>query len=609
MSQEPKPSPLRWLWRQLSSADTRSLGLFRIGFGVLLLTDLFDRIGGRNFVAFFTNDGLLPNHYALFRPPAPGIWGLLFGFSTQGEMAVAFTVIAGVYVLYLVGWRTRLMQVLALLCLESVNWRFLLPQHGGNVVMNILAVWTLFLPLGERFSLDALIRSLRAHPEADVQALQQRAFVVAPTRHQSLAVFGLTLNFFFIYLFNAAFKVGPAWLDGTAVHYVLWIDRMATPFAGWLRQHEPFFFSPMATWGALLMEWTLVVSIISPWKQRITRGLVPLVVVALHGGISSMLTLGPFSYSMMCFSLTMPLEPQWAWVQAKLKRPRFAATVRVDPRSPTTWLLARVLARLDWLGHLSFVRGDGALEVERSGQKKTGLGAWAWAVQALPFGVLFALPLQVPVLADGVRALIRLWARWAREGGVGLPGAQAPRGPLTQKLALAPRLVWPALVLVAVLSQLWMESMRRVLPPSMQLVNRPQLLTWVIETFQIPQGWSMFAPDPIRDDHRLVIDATLTDGTHVDPLTGQPPDFEPWKHGPWGFDQHWGEMHGRMHQWGVHFRNFKDYLYRLPALEGWPAEQRIVALEVWDVGAKAPLPGSLEHTEPFKRKLFDQNVP
>jgi hypothetical protein len=46
--------------------DHRSLGLGRIGLGLLLLHNLWRRVPGLG--AFYTNDGVLPNHTVLWRP-------------------------------------------------------------------------------------------------------------------------------------------------------------------------------------------------------------------------------------------------------------------------------------------------------------------------------------------------------------------------------------------------------------------------------------------------------------------------------------------------------------------------------------------------------------
>ncbi|MBX7097442.1 MAG: hypothetical protein K1X89_07010 [Myxococcaceae bacterium] len=608
-AQEHRPSlaaRARWLWRKTATADLRTLALFRIALGTLLLTDLYDRAGGKNLVAFFTNQGLLTNHWALFRPIAPGQWSLLFGLSTETEVRLAFTLIACIYVLFLVGWRTRLMAVLVVLAEESVNWRFLLPQHGGNVVMNILVVWAVFLPLGERWSLDALLRSLRRFPESSVEALNARAFVPKPLQSVSLATLGLSLNFAFIYFFNAANKNGRLWGTGQAVHYVLWVDRMSTAFAAWLRMHEPFWFSPVATYSALIMEWSLPFLILSPVRQFKTRPVVIAFIIALHGGISLMLTLGPFSYSMMAFSMSMPLAAHWAFLEGRLRRPDLATAVRVDFAHPRARLLARVLARLDGLGHLRFEQGAAGkpFSVLQGGQEQVGLAAWAACARALPLGVVLAVPFRVPFLADLARAVVKFVAGFLLESPAVVPETAPAGGPLSRRLRFLPRVALPSVIVVAMLTQLAMESM----PPGYKLTWRPQFLTSVVEYLQILQGWSMFAPNPLTDDHRLVVDATLADGTHVDPLTHQPPDFEPYLHGPWGFDQGWGEMHGRMRNWPDHWRNFRDYLMRIPTLEGWPENQRIVALEVWDVAANNPVPGSTEHTDVVKKKLFDQSL-
>ena len=54
--------------------------------GLLCIGNLIDRFSGKDAVAFYTNDGLLTNHYSLFAPVAARIWSPLFGFSTLNEM-------------------------------------------------------------------------------------------------------------------------------------------------------------------------------------------------------------------------------------------------------------------------------------------------------------------------------------------------------------------------------------------------------------------------------------------------------------------------------------------------------------------------------------------
>jgi hypothetical protein len=591
----------RWL-----TVDSRTLGVFRIYFGLLLLSNLWDRTNGFNLISFYTNDGVLPNHWALFRPPAAGYWSPMLGFSTAGEVRLIVGLMALVYFLYTIGWKTRWMQVLALLCYESINLRFLLIQHGGNVVMNIVLVWTVFLPLGDRFSVDSVLRSLRAQQEDTPEALNGRGWMASlPKQYVGLAFFGVCCNFAAIYFFNTVHKGGPSWLAGTAVHYVLWQNRMATSLAELVRLHEPFFFSPMLTWGTLLIEGTMPLLILSPWAQRKLRTLGFLNCWSLHGGIAALNTLGPFSYSMMGFGTLLIQGADFDFLSKRFKRPGLKRTVRVDLGNPLHRIGARVLARMDLLEHLTFTHGEKLEVVTAAGKTTTGLDAWGQAVVALPAGWLWSWIFSVPFFADLVRSLFRLIGRWYVENEP--HGTLAPdEGPLHRRRRQIVQLALPVLLGLAVLSQLSMENW--AVPSFLKLRSRPDLLTNIIDYGQIPQGWSMFAPDVPRDDSRMVIDATLADGTHLDPLTGQPPDFEAPLHGPYFMNQHWCEMHSRMRNWPQHWRNFKDYLFRLPRLQGWPPGKELVAVEVWQVSANVPEPGTLTFTDLRKQKLFDQNI-
>ncbi|MCU0697566.1 MAG: hypothetical protein MUC96_13650 [Myxococcaceae bacterium] len=578
----------KFVLERWGTLDTRTLGLFRIGFGLLLISNLLDRTGffGDDLVSFYSNDGIWPNHYALFLPPTPGYWSLLSGFSTPTEVRLAMLAILAIYVAYTLGLYTRVMQVLALLALESVNFRFLLPQHGGTVVMNIIALWTVFIPLGDRFSLDALFASLRQHPGATSDALARREWLEGRAATRSgLAVFGLFFNFAAIYFFNTVHKLGASWRDGSAVHYLLWQNRMATHLAEFVRLHEPAFLSPALTFGTLVIEGSLVVLLLSPFFQEKTRPAALACIWGLHGGIALMTTLGPFSYSMMTFGLLTVTPGLWAWLERRWdKLP--TVTVRFDGASALHRFGVRLLARLDLGRRLSFEDVPGA---------RLAAGEVTAIMKALPGWRFFAF--LVPALFPTLRwALLTLDAQLT-------PRPAPPRAPpFVEQLAAATRTVGPVLVLLAVISQLLMENWS--VPPELKPATRPQWMTDIINYWQVPQGWSMFAPDVPKQDTRLVVDATLADGTHVDPLTEAPPDFEALEHGPWFMNQHWCEVHARMPGWRHHWRNFRDYLYRRHAARGLPPEKNIVSLEVFKLVGDMPPPGSTVVTNVKRERLF-----
>jgi HTTM domain len=540
-----------WARARWTTVDLRTLGLFRIYFGLLLLANLAERTQGLDLVTFYTNQGLWPNYEAIAQPIATDYWSLLLTFSTPGEVRVVFLAIAVVYALYTVGYGTRFLKWATIPLIVSVNNRNLLPQHAGDVVVNLVAVWTAFLPVGARFSVDSLLRSLRAVDERSASELDARTHrTLLPSSVSSFAYFAVCLNFAVIYFLNALHKQGPSWHGGSAVHWVLWQNRIATSLAAFVRAHEPGFLSPLLTWQTLVFEWCLPVLILLPVFQRYTRGVAFACIWILHGGIASLLTLGPFSYGMMAFGLLLIQSEHWVWLEKKVRARHGRWYVPLDLRRPAQLGLARVLARLDVLGLLRF-------------------------------------------------SPTSLWNRWesARQGAE----TGRPPPPVMRPAALGDPL--SAVLLVCVLSQVFTENWG--IPERWRLKNRPQWMGDVVLYPDIPQGWHMFSPDAPHDDEKLVVDAVLADRSHVDLLTGEPPDYDSILHGPFFYDQAWGEIHARMPEWPARWASFKAYLARRPTLLGWPPEKRVVSFSVYEVTCKSPPFGGSGPYDPQKKLLFN----
>jgi hypothetical protein len=143
--------------------DNRSLALGRIVLGVVLIVDLLRRVPLIR--DFYSNLGLLPNHTVLWRPLAPRMFSFWFMASLPEESALWFVVAFVCFLCFTVGYRTRLFQVLSFALTVSLHERILYAENWGTVVLAELLVWTLFLPLGRRFSVDALRASLRSRPD------------------------------------------------------------------------------------------------------------------------------------------------------------------------------------------------------------------------------------------------------------------------------------------------------------------------------------------------------------------------------------------------------------------------------------------------------------
>src|SRR5262245_39443227 len=117
----PEPSPAhapRSRLAALFAIDVRSLAAFRIGFGVLLLVDLFGR--AKTLREHYTGAGVFPRELALDLTPAPGLFRVFLLSDGVAVQAVLFALFALIALLLLVGWRTRLMSVLAFVFLASL---------------------------------------------------------------------------------------------------------------------------------------------------------------------------------------------------------------------------------------------------------------------------------------------------------------------------------------------------------------------------------------------------------------------------------------------------------------------------------------------------------
>jgi hypothetical protein len=211
-----------------------------------------------------------------------------------------------------------------------------------------------------------------------------------------------------------------------------------------------------------------------------------------------------------------------------------------------------------------------------------------------------------------------LWKRAVRARAnlstqLGLTGASLPTEGVDEIEVVAPRGVWlgrlslasewgAAVLLLAVLIQLSRDNWW--VPPRFRL-DQPRALAPLVQYPRLLQGWSMFAPDAPRTDGTLVVDAVTQDGRHLDPFTGQTPDFEAPFHGPWYMGQlrcdYWLKIH---FDGNAGYRDeLRKYLERWQAIEGRPPQDRLVSFTVYWVENDAPPPGSVMPTNVRKTAL------
>jgi predicted DCC family thiol-disulfide oxidoreductase YuxK len=610
--------------------DPRSVGLFRLVLGCVLLGDLVRR--ATDIDTWYTNVGLVPNHTMLWAPLEKWQFSLFFQASSGLEARVGFLLCGLSYLLFLLGWRTGLAKLLTLVALVSLHTRTMFAEDGGDIVLRLVTVWAMFLPLGRRFSVDAVLASLARKPEKKPEHLAARdprdEFPVV-----SLGVLAILLQLAVIYYFNAIHKTGQTWWQGTVVHYVLHQERMVQWLGVHLREHLPLWLGKVMTWVPLALEWSAPLLILSPWGRPWTRRAALILLPPMHVAFAILLSLGWFTPNMLAFFPLLLARRDWDAIFRWLRRRRRAIEVYYDVDCGVCFAVARVIARLDVLDRITLLPNDGELPpgisrdlVERtivvlereSGRTTTRHYAMADILRALPLG---SLPAALMV-APGLSALAGRFYDWFAKHRaristfLGLPACGVPwatppvEAPVNRPVVEWGSRTWArvreaacALLVVMLITQVCKEN--RAVPKFLR-VPQPEVFHAVLSYLRLFEGWNMFAPDAPFDDGYVVVDAVTSDGRHVDPLNLVasrhhllPVERLP---GPLGMSQMWDNYVSRIERAGSYHRALHEWLMRHHERTGNPAD-KIVSFQAFYVEHIAPKPGAREPTD-FKKRRF-----
>ncbi len=350
--------------RHYTRIDARSLGLFRFLFGVVLLWDWGHRWHDR--IAFYSNDGVLPNHNHLFHLKTEGrlVWSALHAFTTPGEAAVGLLAILFFYAMFTIGWKTRVFHVLSLVAMISLSARNTLAEGPGEALAIILLATTMFLPLGSRFSVDSVVATARLARETKPKHLFDRAGVPTETEirrghlpgwspHSIAAAGALTLVCLTLVAVGKQ-QSGAAWLDGTALHKTLHVYMFASPTGYALR--DSGLLGPL-TRLLKLATWLVPALVLLPFPRGIARGAAA-ALLAIYGLTYAVLTTyGLFGGSLFAAAALMLSADMWERLSLRHHH-RSIRTVIFDVDCGICFFLAKLLHHYDSRHHLLFQGND-----------------------------------------------------------------------------------------------------------------------------------------------------------------------------------------------------------------------------------------------------------
>ncbi|MDY6769853.1 MAG: HTTM domain-containing protein [Candidatus Nanohaloarchaea archaeon] len=301
------------LWnvvRPRISVDARALGIFRISLGVVLLLDILFRF--QNVYAHYTDMGVLPRSVAIANYlPAEAI-SIHFMTGTTWGVSLLFLVQLGLAVLLIVGYRTRIVTAAAWFMWMSLHNRMPLVLNGGDDLIRMTLFWAMFVPLGARYSVDAVQRGGYRDSVA------------------TLGTLGLLLNVVIMYSVNGLLKQsGTIWPQGEGLAYVMRLDQFTTVFGDLLSN-----FSGVMTVLSLAV---LALWLLSPglllFTGRLRTGLAT-AMAAVQAGIGLTMHVGLFP--LIAITTLIPFYPAQVFDRVLPRLQEMAG----DRRVPTDWIAA-----------------------------------------------------------------------------------------------------------------------------------------------------------------------------------------------------------------------------------------------------------------------------
>ncbi|MFP9192296.1 HTTM domain-containing protein [Natronosalvus vescus] len=265
--------------------DARSLAVFRVFVGLLIIADVLLR--SRNFWFFYTDEGVVPRSHAM-AVTADNAFSI-YHISTDPTVIAGLMIIQVLIAIQLiVGYKTRLATILSFLFVISLDYHNPFVTSYADVLFRLLVFWAIFLPLGERWSIDAVHRE--RNPRAEIASVA------------STLILGQMV---FMYFYNGYHKAqSDVWGTGEAAPLVLGLDDMTFLLAEQVRAMPTLLSYGGLLWYAMMLISPLLLVLVG----RKRMGLVALFMGG-HFAFAITVRIGAFAYVAMA-GLLLFIQPQ-----------------------------------------------------------------------------------------------------------------------------------------------------------------------------------------------------------------------------------------------------------------------------------------------------------
>ena len=542
------------------AVDTRALGLFRIVFGILCLSDIIRRW---DFIdIFYTQASIIQS---TLTSSSYKNFTLLNTFTSSWEVHLFFSLGIIFSLMLIFGYKTKLSQIMCAVIIISIHNRAIMLENAADFFMNCMLIWTMFLPLGISFSIDSILKTLRLKKEISIDDLNNRKFGFnKPVTIYSYAYFCMIFQLATIYFFTGLDKTGYDWMNGSAVYKMFQLDTFLTPVGYFLRDYISYPVSKFFTYSTLGIEYIAPIILFFPFYSYIFRFIFIIVYSIFHISIRLAIKVGLFSYVLMCTFIllidTYFIEKIKSYFLNRYKNNKYI--LFYDSDCGFCHYSVRIIKRLDVFHRIIFA--DKNYEGEKPLNVKETLNFSAllynpetekiWikhevfgkVLVLLPFGFLIGWIFFVPVLSLFFQKIYDLVAsnRTDISKFFGLPACDLNIKPIGSIDNNEPNIFkyektysyFKKTVNVLVLSVLLLSSINYSLAANdgvndlmedygfgKNYFRHNQSFKKVSIYPRMIQRWNMFSPTVLSTDKVIIVEATLSNGEIVDPFTGKKP--------------------------------------------------------------------------------------
>lgn len=542
------------------AVDSRALGLFRIVFGFLCLSDILRRW---SFIDIFytqasvIQSSLTSSSYKNFT--------LLNTFTSSWEVHLFFLIGIIFSFMLMIGYKTKLSQIMCLVIIISIHNRAIMIENAADFFMNCMLVWTAFLPLGIAFSIDSLKSSLKKFKENSITDLNNRKVGINKfTTIYSFAYFCMIYQIATIYFFTGIDKTGYDWMNGSAVYKMFQLDTFLTPVGYFLRDYITYPVSKFFTYSTLSIEYIAPIILFLPFYSYVLRFIFIIVYSIFHISIRVAIKVGLFSYVLMCAFIllidTFFIEKFKSFILNRYKKNKYI--LFYDSDCGFCHYSVRIIKRLDVFNRIIFA--DKTYEGQKPSSLEKMIDSTAilynpledkvWTrhqvfgkiLFLLPFGFVIGWIFFIPVISILFEKTYNLVAynRTSISKFFGLPACDLkiksklknnifnPDIPIYRNnLLYIKKMINVFVLIILLISSInyslaandGVNDLMEEYGYGKNYFRHNQTLKKIAYYPRMIQRWNMFSPTVLATDKVVIIEATLSNGDIIDPFTGKKP--------------------------------------------------------------------------------------